>query len=252
MSPTAGRARHRCHRRHSGDRAGAARQCATVAISGTRARCWMDSPGGWRTRHVLPCNLSDTAESRRWCGGRRRDGEVDILVACRITRDNLFGSCATRTGKRMPVNMTATFRLAGPDQMMMRKRFGRIIGSHRSSRLPATPARPTTPLEGEIIGLIKTLGAEYASAIDSQLPRAGFIKTPMTDLLKTSSANDSVRRFLRRGWDAETSPLRGLSQLQRSSLRHRADVHVKAEWPCFEPYRAAEAAKSGSGCRWGL
>ena len=68
-------------------------QGATVAISGTR-RDVLDALAakmGERV-HVLPCNLSDSAEVEALVpSAEQAMGQVDILVAnAGITRDNLF------------------------------------------------------------------------------------------------------------------------------------------------------------------
>jgi len=66
-----------------------------------------------------------------------------------------------------------------------------------SSALPANPARPTTPLERDQPD--KTWAPKYAQAqCDSQLHRAGFIKTPYDDGAQRQAARKrSVEGFWR-------------------------------------------------------
>ena len=81
--------------------------------------------------HVLPCNLSDSAEVEALVpAAEAAMGQVDILVAnAGITRDNLFVQLRDEDWDDViTVNLTATFRLArAATKLMMRKRFGRII-----------------------------------------------------------------------------------------------------------------------------
>src|SRR5712664_1943495 len=103
-------------------------QGATVAISGTRREVLEALAGKLGERvHVLPCNLSDSAEVEALVpSAEQAMGQVDILIAnAGITRDNLFVQLRDEVIK---VNLTATFRLArAATRLMMRKRFGRII-----------------------------------------------------------------------------------------------------------------------------
>src|SRR5207244_9310605 len=81
--------------------------------------------------HVLPCNLSDAAAVEALVpSAEKAMGQVDILVAnAGITRDNLFVQLRDEDWDEViNVNLTATFRLArAATNLMMRKRFGRII-----------------------------------------------------------------------------------------------------------------------------
>src|SRR6266849_1344313 len=104
-------------------------QGATVAISGTRREVLDGLAGKLGERvHVLPCNLSDSAEVEALVpAAEAAMGQVDILVA-----------------------------------------------------------------NAGVIGLIKTLGAEYAKRnVTANCIAPGFIKTPMTDAL-----NDKQRETI--------------------------------------------------------
>ena len=107
-------------------------QGATVAISGTRREVLDSFAGKLGDRvHVLPCNLSDSAEVEALVpAAEAAMGQVDILIAnAGITRDNLFVQLRDEDWDDViKVNLTATFRLArAATKLMMRKRFGRII-----------------------------------------------------------------------------------------------------------------------------
>jgi 3-oxoacyl-[acyl-carrier protein] reductase len=160
-------------------------QGATVAISGTRREVLDTLAGKLGDRvHVLPCNLSDSAEVEALVpSAEKAMGQLDILVAnAGITRDNLFVQLRDEDWDEViNINLTATFRLArAATRLMMRKRFGRIIaitsGNPGQGNYSASKAG--------LIGMIKTLGAEYAKRnVTANCIAPGFIKTPMTDAL---------------------------------------------------------------------
>src|SRR3954451_25147011 len=141
-------------------------QGATVAISGTRREVLdgFASKLGERV-HVLPCNLSDSADVEALVpAAEAAMGQVDILIAnAGITRDNLFVQLRDEDWDDViQGNLTATFRLArAATKLMMRKRFGRIIA-------------------------ITSIVGVTANCI-----APGFIKTPMTDAL-----NDKQRETI--------------------------------------------------------
>ena len=94
----------------------------------------------------------------------------------------------------MKVNLTATFLLAhAATKLMMRKRFGRIIAITSIVGVTGNPGQANyTASKAGIIGLIKTLGAEYAKRnVTANCIAPGFIKTPMTDAL-----NDKQRESI--------------------------------------------------------
>ena len=93
-------------------------------------------------------------------------GQLDILVAnAGITRDNLFVQLRDEDWDEViKVNLTATFRLArAATKLMMRKRFGRIIAITSVVGVTGNPGQGNyTASKAGLIGMIKTLGAEYA------------------------------------------------------------------------------------------
>ena len=173
-------------------------QGATVAISGTRREVLDTLAGKLGERvHVLPCNLSDTAEVEALVpAAEKAMGQVDILVAnAGITRDNLFVQLRDEDWDEViRVNLTATFRLArAATKLMMRKRFGRIIAITSVVGVTGNPGQGNyTASKAGLIGMIKTLGAEYAKRnITANCIAPGFIATPMTDAL-----NDKQRETI--------------------------------------------------------
>ena len=165
-------------------------QGAIVAISGTRREVLdgIASKFGERV-HVLPCNLSDhQAVEALVPAAETAMGQVDILVAnAGITRDNLFVQLRDEDWDEViNVNLTAAFRLArAATKLMMRKRFGRIIAITSVVGVTGNPGQANyTASKAGLIGLIKTIGAEYARRnVTANCIAPGFIKTPMTDAL---------------------------------------------------------------------
>src|SRR5437660_5526644 len=91
-------------------------QGATVAISGTRREVLDSFAGKLGERvHVLPCNLSDSAEVEALVpAAEAAMGQVDILIAnAGITRDNLFAQWRDEHwADVINVHLTPTFRSA--------------------------------------------------------------------------------------------------------------------------------------------
>src|SRR6478735_5023041 len=165
-------------------------QGATVAISGTRREVLEALAGTLGERvHVLPCNLSDAAEVEALVpDAEKAMGRVDILVAnAGVTRDNLFVQLRDEDWDDViRINLTATFRLArAATKLMMRKRFGRIIAITSVVGVTGNPGQGNyTASKAGLIGMIKTLGAEYAKrGVTANCIAPGFIATPMTDAL---------------------------------------------------------------------
>ncbi|MBV9564758.1 MAG: 3-oxoacyl-[acyl-carrier-protein] reductase [Bradyrhizobium sp.] len=173
-------------------------QGAAVAISGTRREMLDGLASELEARvHVLPCNLSDDAAVEALVpAAEAAMGGVDILVAnAGITRDNLFVQLRDEDWDDViKVNLTATFRLArAATKLMMRKRFGRIIAITSVVGVTGNPGQGNyTASKAGLIGMIKTLGAEYAKRnVTANCIAPGFIKTPMTDAL-----NDKQREAI--------------------------------------------------------
>jgi len=165
-------------------------QGATVALSGTRADVLDALAGELKDRvHVLPCDLADKdAVEALVPSAEEKMGKLDILVAnAGVNRDNLFVQLRDEDWDEViAVNLTATFRLArAATRLMMRKRFGRIIAITSIVGVTGNPGQGNyTASKAGLIGMIKTLGAEYAKRnVTANCIAPGFIATPMTDAL---------------------------------------------------------------------
>ncbi|MCO5129097.1 MAG: 3-oxoacyl-[acyl-carrier-protein] reductase [Xanthobacteraceae bacterium] len=173
-------------------------QGATVAVSGTRREQLekLASELGGRS-HVLPCNLADAADVEALVpAAEKAMGQLDILVCnAGITRDNLFVQLRDEDWDDViKVNLTATFRLTrAATKLMMRKRFGRIIAITSVVGVTGNPGQGNyTAAKAGLIGMVKTLGAEYARRnVTANCIAPGFIATPMTDVL-----NDKQREAI--------------------------------------------------------
>lgn len=165
-------------------------QGATVALSGTRREALdtLAATLGERV-HVLPCNLSDSADVEALVpSAEKAMGQLDILVSnAGITRDNLFVQLKDEEWDDViRVNLTATFRLArAATKLMMRKRFGRIIAITSVVGVTGNPGQGNyAASKAGLIGMMKSLGAEYAKRnVTANCIAPGFILTPMTDRL---------------------------------------------------------------------
>lgn len=165
-------------------------QGATVAISGTRREVLDTLAAELKERvHVLPCNLSDSAEVEELVPSAEKTmGQLDILVAnAGITRDNLFVQLRDEDWNDViNVNLTATFRLArAATKLMMRKRFGRIIGITSVVGVTGNAGQVNyAASKAGLIGMMKSIGAEYARRnVTANCIAPGFITTAMTDAL---------------------------------------------------------------------
>src|SRR6202049_345942 len=176
-------------------------QRATVAISGTLrgARDKLASELGTRV-HVLPCDLSKTAEVEALVpAAEAAMKQLDILVCnAGITRDNLFVSLKDEEWDQViAVNLTATFRLARKATIgMMRRRFGRIIGITSVVGVTGNPGQGNyAAAKAGMIGMIKSLAAEYAKrGVTANCVAPGMIATAMTDKLNDKQREGILTR----------------------------------------------------------
>jgi 3-oxoacyl-[acyl-carrier protein] reductase len=165
-------------------------QGATVAISGTRREVLDTLAGELKERvHVLPCNLSDKDQVEALVpASEKAMGQLDILVAnAGITKDNLFVQLRDEDWDQViDVNLTATFRLArAATKLMMRKRFGRIIGITSVVGVTGNAGQVNyVSSKAGLIGMMKSIGQEYARRnVTANCIAPGFIATAMTDAL---------------------------------------------------------------------
>lgn len=166
------------------------KQGAAVAVSGTRREALDQLADELKDRvHVLPANLASKEEVEQLVPAtEERMQKLDILIAnAGITKDNLFVQLKDEDWDEViAVNLTATFRLArAAVKGMMRRRFGRIIGITSVVGVTGNPGQANyTAAKAGMIGMIKTLGAEYAKrGVTANCIAPGFIATPMTDKL---------------------------------------------------------------------
>jgi 3-oxoacyl-[acyl-carrier protein] reductase len=165
-------------------------QGATVALSGTRREALDQLAGELKDRvHVLPANLGNKDEVERLVpAAEEKMQKLDILVAnAGVTKDNLFVQLKDEDWDDViAINLTATFRLArAAVKGMMRRRFGRVIGITSVVGVTGNPGQGNyTAAKAGMIGMMKTLGAEYAKrGVTANCIAPGFIATPMTDKL---------------------------------------------------------------------
>jgi 3-oxoacyl-[acyl-carrier protein] reductase len=173
-------------------------QGAVVGLSGTRREALEKVAAELGARaHVLPCDLGDPAATDALAkDAEAAMGKLDILINnAGLTRDNIAMRMKDEEWQKViDVNLTAGFRLARAAMRgMMKRRFGRIIGITSIVGVTGNPGQANyTASKAGIIGLIKTLGAEYAKRnVTANCIAPGFIKTPMTDAL-----NDKQRETI--------------------------------------------------------
>ena len=166
------------------------KQGATVAISGTRKEVLDTFAAELKDRvHVLPCDLSNKDSVEALVPDAEKAlGQLDILVAnAGITKDGLFVALKDDDWDQvLNVNLTSTFRLArAAVKLMMRKRFGRIIGITSVVGITGNPGQANyTATKAGMIGMFKSIGKEYAKrGVTANCVAPGFIATPMTDKL---------------------------------------------------------------------
>src|SRR5438034_9253977 len=174
-------------------------QGARLAVSGSnvdKLESFRSSLGG---DHVaIGCNLSDGAAVDQLVprAVEALGGKLDILVNnAGVTRDNLLMRMKDEEFEEViRINLEPAFRLMrAAARPMMNARFGRIISITSVVGVTGNPGQANyVASKAGIIGLIKTLGAEYAKRnVTANCIAPGFIKTPMTDAL-----NDKQRETI--------------------------------------------------------
>jgi 3-oxoacyl-[acyl-carrier protein] reductase len=172
-------------------------QGAKVAVSGTRREVLETLAGELGGAPVLPCDLANKDSVEALIPDAEKAlGQVDILVAnAGITKDNLFVALKDEDWDQvLNVNLTSTFRLArAAVKVMMRRRFGRIIGITSVVGVTGNPGQANyTATKAGMIGMFKSIGKEYAKrGVTANCVAPGFIATPMTDKL-----NDKQREAI--------------------------------------------------------
>ena len=163
---------------------------ATVGLSGTRREALEALASELKERaHVLPCNLSDRADTDKLIPAAEAAlGGVDILVNnAGITRDMLFMRLKDEDWDAvLAVNLTAAFRLSRAVlRGMMRKRHGRIINITSVAGAVGNPGQANyTAAKAGLTGMTKSLANEVASrGITVNCVAPGVIESPMTQAL---------------------------------------------------------------------
>jgi 3-oxoacyl-[acyl-carrier protein] reductase len=176
-------------------------QGATVAISGTRAAVLETLAGELGSRvHVLPCDLADKdAVEKLVPDAEAKMEKLDILVAnAGVTKDNLFVQLKDEDWDQViAINLTSTFRLTrAAVKTMMRRRYGRVIGISSVVGVTGNPGQGNyTASKAGLIGMMKTVGAEYAKRnVTANCIAPGFIATPMTDKLNEKQREGILAR----------------------------------------------------------
>jgi 3-oxoacyl-[acyl-carrier protein] reductase len=176
-------------------------QGATVAISGTRAAVLETLAGELGSRvHVLPCDLADKdAVEKLVPDAEAKMEKLDILVAnAGVTKDNLFVQLKDEDWDQViAINLTSTFRLTrAAVKTMMRRRYGRVIGISSVVGVTGNPGQGNyTASKAGLIGMMKTVGAEYAKRnVTAKCIAPGFIATPMTDKLNEKQREGILAR----------------------------------------------------------
>ena len=158
--------------------------------SGTRREALETLAGELKDRtHVLPCNLSDRADTDKLIPAAEAAlGGVDILVNnAGITRDMLFMRMKDEDWDAvLAVNLTAAFRLSRAVlRGMMRKRHGRIINITSVAGAVGNPGQANyTAAKAGLTGMTKSLANEVASrGVTVNCVAPGVIESPMTQAL---------------------------------------------------------------------
>jgi len=122
--------------------------------------------------------------------------KLDILVAnAGVNADNLFVQLRDEDwDKVIAVNLTATFRLTrAAVKIMMRRRFGRIIGITSVVGFTGNPGQGNySASKAGMVGMLKSVAAEYAKRnVTANCIAPGIIASPMIDKL-----NDKQREMI--------------------------------------------------------
>lgn len=174
---------------------------ATVVVSGTRVDKLEGLVADLGARaHALACDLTDgAAVDALPDAAAALAGGLDILVAnAGVTKDNLFIRLKDEDWDTvLDVNLTSYFRLCrGATKLMMRKRYGRIIGISSVVGAIGNPGQGNyAASKAGMIGMSKALAAEVASRnVTVNCVAPGFIETPMTDALNEKQKEGLLAR----------------------------------------------------------
>lgn len=166
-----------------------AAQGAKVALSGTREDALKAVQAEIPNSIVLPCSLSDGAAVDALCAKAEEAlGGLDILVSnAGVTKDGLLLRMKDEDWAQvLRINLEAYFRLSRAAlKIMMRKRWGRIIGITSVVGVMGNPGQANyAASKAGMIGFTKAMAQEVASRnVTANCVAPGMIRSPMTDAL---------------------------------------------------------------------
>jgi 3-oxoacyl-[acyl-carrier protein] reductase len=159
-----------------------------------------------RTALALPCNVSDSAQVESMIAkGVASFPSIDILINnAGVTRDNLLIRMDEKDWDLvMAVNLKGTFLMTkAVSQIMMRKRFGRIVNIASVVGLMGNAGQANyAASKAGVIAFTRSVAKEFASRnITCNAVAPGFIETAMTQKLSEKVKEDyqsviPLRRF---------------------------------------------------------
>lgn len=176
---------------------------AKVGLSGTRIDALEALKDELGPGHLaLPCNLADAVAVDALVDQAVAGfGRLDILVAnAGITKDGLLLRMKDEDFSRViAVNLESYFRLARAalKPMMLKQRFGRIIGITSVVGVTGNPGQTNyAASKAGMIGFTKALAQEAASRnVTANCVAPGFIASPMTDVLAEGQKTALLERI---------------------------------------------------------
>jgi 3-oxoacyl-[acyl-carrier protein] reductase len=178
---------------------------ATVALSGRQVDKLNAFAAELGSRAVVvPCDLADRAQVSKLIDEavKALGGRLDILVNnAGLTRDNLFMVMKDdQWDDVIAVNLTSTFmlcRAAARSMLRNKSGYGRIINISSVSGVMGNPGQGNyAASKAGMIGMTKSLAREVANrGITANCIAPGFIKTPMTDVLKEDVVGEAMKHI---------------------------------------------------------
>jgi 3-oxoacyl-[acyl-carrier protein] reductase len=178
-----------------------AAQGAKVALSGTREEALKAVQAEIPNSVVIPCSLTDGAAVDGLCGKAEEAlGGLDILVSnAGVTKDGLLLRMKDEDWAQvLQINLEAYFRLSRAAlKIMMRKRWGRIIGITSVVGVMGNPGQANyAASKAGMIGFTKAMAQEVASRnVTANCIAPGMIASPMTDALNEAQRGAMLARI---------------------------------------------------------
>jgi 3-oxoacyl-[acyl-carrier protein] reductase len=174
---------------------------AKVALSGTREDALKAVQSEIAGSVVLPCSLTDGAAVDALCGKAEEAlGGLDIVISnAGVTKDGLLLRMKDEDFTQvLQINLEAYFRLSRAAlKIMMRKRWGRIIGITSVVGVMGNPGQANyAASKAGMIGFTKSLAQEVASRnVTANCIAPGMIRSPMTDVLNDAQKQAMLGRI---------------------------------------------------------